>query len=53
MVSQKAGFVGDIKSGVQSEACAEPFLIGREDLGHVWRYQKMGHLQLGHMKFTS
>ena len=46
MVSQKTGFVGDIKSGVQSEACAEPFLIGREDLGQVGRYQKRGHLHL-------
>ena len=46
MVSQKARFVGDIESGVQSQACAEPFLIGREDLVHLWRYQKRGHLHL-------
>ena len=50
MVSQKAGFVGDIESGVQSQTCAEPFLIGREDLVHVWRYQERDHL---HLKFTS
>ena len=55
MVSQKTGFVGDIKSGVQSEACAKPFLIGREDLVYIWNggIGKGATCISGHMKFTS
>ena len=47
MVSQKTGFVGDIKSGVQSEACAKPFLIGREDLVYMSHLLLLGKFEYG------